>query len=90
MNNIKFVNVFYALNELSEKFAGLTLFESFFLYNLFKEFTLGNVFHDEEKLFGGFDNFVELDQAGVTDLFEDVDFAGDSLDVCYVDDFALF
>lgn len=47
------------------------------------------VLHDEEEVLGGLDDFVELDEVGVADEFEDVYFAGDALDVRHVHDLLL-
>lgn len=48
-----------------------------------------HVLHDEKKLFGGLDDLIKLNDAGMADEFQDVDFAGDSLDVGNIDDFLL-
>lgn len=90
MNNVEFVHVLNTFDELPEEFAGFAFFESFFLDDLLKEFTLRDELHDEEELFGGFDNFVELDKIGVSDLFEDVYFAGDSFYIGNIDNFIFF
>ena len=41
-------------------------------------------------MFGCFDDFVELDDIGVADEFEDVDFSGHSLHVGYIHDPVFF
>lgn len=41
----------------------------FALNDIIKELASLHVFHDQEKLFGGLNDFVQLDNARVTDQF---------------------
>ena len=51
-----------------------------------EELSILHVLHDEEELFGGFDDLVELDDVGVSDQLEDVDLSGDPLNVSHIHD----
>jgi hypothetical protein len=56
-----------------------------FVFNdVIKEFPGLHELHDQEQLFGCLDDFVELDYAGVSDEFKDVDLAGHALHVCHI------
>ncbi len=41
-------------------------------------------------MFGGLYDFVEMDDVGMPDELQDVDFPGDPLHICHVDDLILF
>ncbi len=55
-----------------------------------KELAALHVLHYQEQLLRSFNYFVELDDAGVADEFEDVDLAGDAFHVCNIYYFFLF
>ena len=58
-------------------------------YYVVEELAVLHELHDEEQLLGGLDYLVELDEVRVADEFEDVDLAGDALDVGHLTDFLL-
>lgn len=60
------------------------------LDDVVEELAIFHVLHDEKELFGGFDDFVELYDVGVSDQFENMYFSGDSFNVCDIDDFLFF
>ena len=90
MNYAYLVEVFDSVYELSEKLGSLGLFESLFLEDELKKFALWDVLHDQKKLFGGFDDFVKLNDIRVSHLLQNVDFSGDSFNISDVIDFTFF
>ena len=79
------MQILNALNQLPEKLTRLILFQLLLLHDMFEQLAFCHVFHHKEQLFGSLYDLVELDEVWVTDLFQDVDFAGYALDVCHVD-----
>ena len=57
------------------------------IHNIVEELTILGVLHDHEDDIGGLYNLVELCNGWVAYKFEDVEFAGDSLDIGDVFDF---
>lgn len=90
MNDVEFVHVLDALNDLSEEFTGFAFLEAFLFDNLFEKLAFRDELHDEEELLWGFDDFIELNEIGVADLFEDMYFAGDTFYISNIDDFIFF
>lgn len=90
MDDSDFVDVLDSWDELMEHSDCFCLVYSFVFDDILEEFSLFHEFHDEEKLFGGLDDFVKLYDVGVPDQFEDVDLSRYSFDICHFDDFAFF
>ena len=84
------VQIFDSSKNLVEKAAGFPVLEPFLLHNMVKELTTRSVLHDQEQLFGCFNNFVQLDDVGMSDYLEYLNFSHHSVDVCLVIDFFLF
>ena len=84
------VQIFDSSKNLVEKAAGFPVLEPFLLHNMVKELTTRSVLHDQEQLFGCFNNFVQLDYVGMSDYLEYLNFSHHSVDVCLVIDFFLF
>ncbi len=89
MDNFEFVAVLNPGNDLIEDFAGFILIHTFFFYYVVKELASSKVFHDEKEVLGGFDDFIELNDVGMAYKFKDVNFPGDSFDICHIHDFVL-
>ena len=84
MDDAELMQVLDASDELPEELAGLMLLQPFLFHYHLEELPLGHVFHDQEKLLWSLDDLVELDDVGMPDLLQDVDFASDSLDIGHV------
>jgi hypothetical protein len=84
------MEMFYSIDELSKELASFSLFQSFFLENEFKKFSLGDILHHQKKLFRGLYDFVKLDYVGMTNLLQNMNFTGDSLNIGHITDLALF
>ena len=81
------MNILNTWDELKVELAGLLFRKSGVSDDIVEELTTVTVFHDHVKLFFCFDDFVELDHVGVSDLLQDFDLSGDSLHVLLVMDF---
>jgi hypothetical protein len=79
------MNIFDAAYNLLEHLAGFLLVHPLLADDIVKELASFHVLHDEEEVFGRFDDFVELDDIGVADEFEDVDLSGHSFHVGHID-----
>ena len=90
MHNPQLVDVLNPTDDLLEHFAGFVFFHPLLLNDVVEELSAFHELHNQKQMFGGFDDFVELDDVGVADELEDVDFTGDSFDVGHIDDLLLF
>jgi len=81
VNDAQFMQVLNTTDDLLEELARLHLLKFLFLYNVVEQFTTTGILGDKEKLFGGFDDLEELDDVGVADTLQNIDFAGDSLHI---------
>ena len=88
MHNSNFMKMLNSIDKLFKKLASFGLFESFLFENKLKKFSFWDILHDEKELFGRFNNLIELDDIGVSDLLQDVYLSGDSFNICDVIDFA--
>ena len=84
MHYIQFMQVFDSLNDLLEEFAGLWFFDTWVCDDVVEEFSAWCVLHDEVELLLRFDDFVQLNDVWMSDHFEDVNFPGNSFNVCHV------
>ena len=84
------MKVFNPANNLLEEFACLLLLQFLLLHDIVEQLTAADVLHDEKELLGCFDNLKQLDDVGMADQFEDVDFASDSLHVGFFRYFPFF
>ena len=73
------MKVFNPANNLLEEFACLLLLQFLLLYDVVEQLATAHVLHDKKELFGCFDNLEQLDDIGMSDQFEDVNLACDSL-----------
>ena len=90
MTNSTFVNVFYSRDKLLENSDGSLFMQSLVLHNIVKKFSVNTIFHDQVKFSFSFDDFVELDDIGVTDFLEYFDFTRDAIYVFSVPNASLF
>ena len=89
MNDAQLVQVLDAANYLLEELTGLGLLELLLFDDVIEQLATTNVLHDKEQLLGRLDNLKELDDVGMSNHLEDIDFPRHSQDVCVLDDFAL-
>ena len=87
MDNPVFVNVLDSRQNLLHELDGLSFVKPFSLDDVIKELTSFSVLHDEMDVGFGLDDFIELDDVGVAEDFEDADLTGDAFDVGLFDDF---
>lgn len=87
MDDSIFVDVLYACEDLLHEPDGFSFIETFSFDDVVKEFSAFRILHDEVDVCFGFDDFVELDDVGVTEDFEDTYFTGDAFDVRLFNDF---
>ena len=90
MNDAKFMDVLNSRYYLLEKSAGFLIVNSRAFHDVIKELAAVRVLHDEEQLLRRLDNFVKLDDMRVPQLFEDLNFLGDPLDVSLLVNLLLF
>lgn len=90
MNNTQLMQVLNSSNNLLKILTSLSFPQSLHPNNLIKKFALRYILHNQKQLFGCFDNLVELDDVGVSDLLQNVYLAGHSLHVRDIRDLALF
>jgi hypothetical protein len=89
VDDVELVKVGHCANQMLEEAAGFVFFEAGSPDDEIEELALFDVLHDEEEVPCGLYDFVELDDAGMADEFEDVDFPRDSLYVGHIDDLLL-
>ena len=82
------MKVLNSIDELLEKLPSFSLLQSFLLEDELKQLSFRNILHDQEKLFRGFYDFVELNDVGMTNLLQYVNLSGDSFDICHIVYFA--
>ena len=75
MNNSKFVSIFDPANNLFKDFTGLFFSHSFFTYYVIKKFSIFHVFHDQEEVLGGLNDFEKLNDVWMPDQLENMDFS---------------
>ena len=90
MYDVELVQVCDSANEMLEVPACLLFIQFGVPHDVVEEFPVFDVLHDEEKVLGGFDYLVELDDAWVPDQFQDVDLSRNPLYVSDVDDLLLY
>lgn len=81
MANAKFVQVLNARNDLVQKASGFLLPDALVRDNILEEFAAPRVLHNQEKFFFALNDLVELDDDGVSDNLEDVDFSADTVHI---------
>ena len=89
MHDAQFMQVLYATYDLLEELARLDLLKFLFFDDVVKQFASGCILGDKKELFGSLDNFKELNYVWVADPLQNVDFAGDSLDISLFDNLLL-
>ena len=87
MDDAVLVNVLDASEYLLHELDGFGFVEAFSFNDVIEEFAAFRVLHDEVDVGFGFDDFVELDEVGVAEDFEDADFASDAFDIRLFDNF---
>ena len=90
MHNSELVNVLYAGDDLLEEPGCLLLLQTFSVDDVVEQLPALCILHDEVQLLGGLDDFVELDQVGMPNDFQNVDLPSHSFNVGHVGYFLLF
>lgn len=92
MHDIQFMHVLDAVDDLLKDLARRWFAKStspsvvlFIFDDMVEEFAVGSVLHDQQQVLGRFDQLVQLDDVGMAHQFQNVDLAGDALDVGSVD-----
>ena len=86
MHYFKFAYVLHTRYYLLEEPTSLGFFYSLALDYIIKQFTPRSKLHDEIKFFWRFNNFIELDNVRMLHNFQNMDFSGDSFNICHVCD----
>jgi hypothetical protein len=81
MNYSELMDIFNSGENLLEETARLFFFDSGILHDMVEKLPAICVFHDKEEFLGGFDNFVELNDMRVAELFENLNFFRNPLDI---------
>ena len=89
MHNSKLVEILNATDDLLEELASLGLLQFLLLDDVVEKLTSADKLHDQEELFRGLDDFKELDDIGVPDKLQNIDFSGDALDISIAGDLTL-
>ena len=87
MNDPVLVNVLDSCEDLLHELDGLCFVKALPFHNVIEKLTTLCVLHDEMNVSFGFNDFVELDDVGVTEDFKDADLSSDSFDVGLFYDF---
>lgn len=89
VDDVQLVDIFYASVDLLEKLACLVFLEPSVRHNVVKELSAARVLHDQVELLGGLDDFIELDNVGVPDQLQNVDFPSHAFYVRHIRDAVL-
>jgi hypothetical protein len=89
MHNPKLTQVANRFNQLLEQSTRFFLFQLPATCDIAEELTVTTVFHDDKQIGGSLYDFVHLDDVWVTNKLQNVEFTGDSFDICYFSDLAL-
>lgn len=84
MHYSKFVSIFDSTDDLFKYFTGFLFIHFLFADNIVEQLTILHVLHHQEEMFGGFNDFIKLDDVGMSDQFQNVNLPADSLHICYV------
>jgi hypothetical protein len=87
VHDAQLVDVLHPADYLFEDLTGLLLVHSLLFLDALEEFPLLHVLHDQEEVLGGLNNFVQLNDIGVSDELKDVDFPVDSFHIGNIDNF---
>ncbi len=87
VNDAVLMNVLDTGEDLLHKLDGFGLIEAFSFDDVIEKFTAFSILHDEVDVGFCFDNFVELDDVGMAEDFEDANFASDAFDIGLFDNF---
>lgn len=90
MDDSDFVDILDAGNELMKHFSSFRLPDSLVLDDMIEQLALFHELHDQEKLFGCFDDFIKLDYMRVPDQFQDVNLPTDPLYIGHLSYLTLF
>ena len=84
MDDLETVNVLYAAEQLLEKATCFLFFDPSALDNVVEELSPVCIFHDEVELLLSLDNFVKLNDAGVSHDLQNVNLSSDTLHIGYI------
>lgn len=90
MNDANFMHMLDAVDQLMKELFGLGLLYSLLFDDVVEKLSLFHVLHHQKELLRSFDDFVELDDEGVSNQFEDVYLSENSFRVGEVVDFVFF
>ena len=90
MSNSFGMKVFHSQRDLCEYGSSLFFLDFFFGNNLVKQISALCILHDQVEFFGGLDDFIELDNKGMSEFFHDFKLASDSDNISVLKDEILF
>ena len=88
MHDIQPAYVFDASNNLLEESTGFLLFDPLNLHNVIEKFAPARVFHNKIQFFLRLNDFIELYHLWMSNDLENVNFSGNSLNICHIANFA--
>ena len=81
MDDAQFLKILNTRYDLLEEFACLLLIQPLFLDDVIKKLSFGHVFGDQVELFWGLDDFIQLDDIGMSCQFQNLDLPRHSFNV---------
>lgn len=90
MHDPQLVKVLNSALDLLEKLTRLGLGQLLLVDDVLEELAAAHILHNQEELLRRLDYFKQLDDVGVPDHLQDFDLPAHSLNVCLLDDLALF
>lgn len=89
MYNVEFVQILDTCYDLMKESAGLRLFNSLISHNVVKQLSSACILHNQIELLWSLNYLIELNNVGMSNEFEDMNFSCDSLHVTYILDLVL-
>ena len=90
MDDVQLVKIGHCAHQMFEETTSFVLFETTSFDDEVEKFALFDILHNEEEVPCSLYDFVELDDAGMADELEYVNFPGHSLYVCHIDNLLLY
>lgn len=84
------MDVLNSTDNLLEDFAGLILIHLFFLDDVVKKLAIFHVFHNKEEMLGWLHDLIKLNDVGMSNKFENMNFSVDSFHIGHINYFFLF
>ena len=90
MYDVQFVKIFYSSNDLVKEFEGLRLLNTLVLDDVVEELASIRILHDKIELLWRLNDFVQLDDIGMANHLQNMDFSCNSLNIIDILDLVFF